>query len=173
MEVSAVKGSLTVIAGFLMYIAGMVNEIIVVLVFFMFLDLITGLLRAYLTKTLNSTLGIAGVIKKFAIFVMVGMAGGIEYIIASSGQNSGGLVLLSVTSFFVVNEGLSVLENCAQIGLPIPPILYNALEKLHRDPSGKEKKIERHPDLDRVDKKELLKEIEILEEKKKEEKQNG
>jgi len=173
MEVSAVKGSLTVIAGFLMYIAGMVNEIIVVLVFFMILDFITGLLRAYMTKTLNSTLGIAGVIKKFAIFVMIGMAGGIEYIIASSGQNSGGLVLLSVTSFFVVNEGLSVLKNCAQIGLPIPPILYNALEKLHRDPSGKEKKIERHPDLDRVDKKELLKEIKILEDKKKEEKQNG
>lgn len=64
--------------------------------------------------------------------------------------------------FFIVNEGISILENCAQIGLPIPAVLFNALEKMHRDPSGKEQRLIRHPILDRIDKKELLKENEAL-----------
>lgn len=55
-------------------------------------------------------------------------------------------------------------ENTAQIVicLPIPPILYNALEKLHKAPNGKEVSVERHPEMARLDKLTLLKENEIL-----------
>lgn len=173
MEVTALKSLAAVFTSFFVYIIGMVNEAIVVLLFFMILDFITGLLRAYMTKSLNSTLGLSGVIKKFSIIVMIGMAGGIEYMMISIGQEPKGLVLLAVTSFFVVNEGLSILENCAQIGLPIPPILYNALEKLHRDPVGKEQALDRHPNLRQEDNQVLIKEINVLEKEKKEEKTKG
>ncbi|MEF7566302.1 phage holin family protein [Bacillus infantis] len=162
MEVAGIKGIGALLTSFLAYILGIVNEAVVVLVFFMFLDMGTGLLRSWLTKSWNSTVGMAGIIKKVAIVFLVGMAGGVEYIIASAGQDSQGLVVLAVTSFFIVNEGISILENCAQLGLPIPPILYNALEKLHREPVGKEHLLERNPQLQELDKVELIKEVEVL-----------
>lgn len=124
-----------------------VNEAIVVLVFSMLLDMVTGVLRSFLTKSWNST---------------VGMAGAVEYIALSAGQDGKGLVILAVTSFFIVKEGISILENCAQIGLPIPSILYNVLEKLHKDPIGKEQSLLRHPSMQKMDRVQLLKENEVL-----------
>jgi hypothetical protein len=84
---------------------------------------------------------------------------GIEYFFIHMGQDTNGLIILGVASFFIVNEGLSILENCAQMGLPIPPVLYTALDKLNRDPSGKEQMIIRDPVLEKIDKAVLLKEI--------------
>ena len=158
-EGTLVKGSLSLVTGFCLYIGNVINEVTVILVFFMFLDFISGLLRGWLTKTLNSTIGLAGLIKKFSVFVILGMTAGLEYFFIHMGQNTGGLIILAVSSFFIVNEGLSILENCAQIGLPIPPILYNSLEKLNRDPSGKEHSLQRDPILEEKDKATLLKEF--------------
>lgn len=158
-EVSAVKTFLAAVTSFAVYMAGLINEATVVLLFFMFLDMITGLLRAWMTKSLNSTLGMAGLIKKFAVFVVLAMTAGIEYFFIHMGQDTNGLIIMGVASFFIVNEGLSILENCAQMGLPIPPVLYNALDKLNRDPGGKEQQLLRDPVLEQVDKAVLLKEI--------------
>lgn len=83
---------------------------------------------------------------------MIGMAAAVEYMVMSVGQDPNSLIILGVTSFLIVNEGLSVLENCAQMGLPIPAVLFNALEKMHRDPSGKDHRLVRHPMLDRMEK---------------------
>lgn len=158
-EVAAVKGFLATITSFGVYMAGLLNEVTVFLMFFMFLDMVSGLLRAWLTKSLNSTLGLAGVIKKVAVFVILAMTASIEYFFVHMGQDTGGLIILGVACFFIVNEVLSIMENCAQMGLPIPPILYNALEKLNRDPGGKEQQLLRDPTLERIDKAKLMKEI--------------
>ncbi|PJN91225.1 phage holin family protein [Bacillus sp. mrc49] len=158
-EVAAVKGGLATLISFLLYLSGIMNEVTVVLVFFQVLDMITGLFRAYMTKSLNSTFCLAGLIKKVAVFVLIGMAAGLEYFFISVGQETGGLIILAVTSFFIVNEGLSILENCAQMGLPIPPVLYNSLDKLHKDPGGKEQSMARDPLLEKIDKAVLIKEI--------------
>lgn len=162
MEVTGFKGLGALIISFVIYMIDVVNEAVVVLVFFMFLDVITGLLRSWVTKSWDSTIGFAGVVKKLGVFVMIGMAAAVEYMVISVGQDPKSLVILGTTSFFIVNEGLSILENCAQMGLPIPAVLFNALEKMHRDPSGKDHRLVRHPILDRIDKKELLKENEAL-----------
>lgn len=162
LQVTGFKSIGALIASFTMYMLNIINEAIVVLVFLMFLDMITGIMRSFMTKSWNSTVGMSGVIKKVAVILLIGMAGAIEYMLMSVGQDSKGIIIIGVTSFFIVNEGISILENCAQIGLPIPPILYNALEKLHKDPTGKEKRLERHPEMDRIDKVALLKENEIL-----------
>ncbi len=162
MESAAVKSIGGLVISFLIYMIGVVNEAVIVLIFFMILDVVTGLLRSYITKSLDSTVGMVGVIKKFGVFVMIGMTAAIEYMVMATGQDPKGLMLVGVTSFFIANEGISILENWAQIGLPIPAFLFNALEKLHRDPSGKEQRLSRHPMLDRIDKTELLKENEAL-----------
>lgn len=153
------KGIMATITSFAVYLAGLIDAATVVLLFFMFLDMVTGLLRAWMTKSLNSTLGLAGLIKKFAVFVVLAMTAGIEYFFIHMGQDTNGLLILGVASFFVVNEGLSILENCAQMGLPIPPVLYNALDKLNRDPGGKEQQLLRDPVLEKKDKAALLKEL--------------
>lgn len=162
MDVAGIKAIGALLTSFAVYILGIVNEVIIVLVFFMFLDMATGLLRSWLTKSWNSTVGMAGIIKKVAIFFLIGMAGGVEYIAISAGQDPKGIVILGVTSFFIVNEGISILENCAQLGLPIPPVLYNALEKLNKEPIGKEHLLERNPKLEELDKVELIKEVNVL-----------
>lgn len=162
LEVAGFKGIGALIISFAIYLIGVINEAVVVLMFFMLMDVITGLLRSWITKSWDSTIGFAGIVKKLGVFFMIGMAASIEYMIMSVGQDSHGMVLLGVTSFFIVNEGISILENWAQIGLPIPAVLFNSLEKMHRDPSGKEQRMIRSPMLDRIDKKELLKENETL-----------
>lgn len=154
-----VKGILAALTSFGVYLTGLINEATVVLLFFMFLDMITGLLRAWMTKSLNSTLGMAGLIKKFAVFVVLAMTAGIEYFFIHMGQDTNGIIIMGVASFFIVNEGLCILENCAQMGLPIPPILYNALDKLNKDSGGKEQKLLRDPLLEQIDKAVLIKEI--------------
>ena len=174
-EVATVKSFLAAVTSFAVYLAGLINEATVVLMFFMFLDMITGLLRAWLTKSLNSTLGMAGLIKKFAVFVVLAMTAGIEYFFMHMGQDTNGIIIMGVASFFIVNEGLSILENCAQMGLPIPPVLYNALDKLNKDPGGKEQQLIRDSTLEKIDKAALIKEIQqvqqenVLQEIKKEE----
>lgn len=162
LEVAGVKGISALIMSFLAYILGIIDEWVIVLVFFMLLDMATGLLRSFVTKTWNSTVGMSGVIKKVAVIVLIGMAGGVEYIVHVAGQDSKGLIIIGVTSFFIVNEGISILENCAQLGIPIPPVLYNALEKLNKEPIGKEHLLERNPQLKVLDKAELIKEVEVL-----------
>lgn len=162
LQVTGFKSIGALVASFAMYMLQIVNEAIVVLVFLMFLDMASGVMRSFMTKSWNSTVGMSGIIKKVSVILLIGMAGAIEYMVMSIGQDSKGLILIGVTSFFIVNEGISILENCAQIGIPIPPFLYNALEKLHKDPAGKEHRLERHPEMDRMDKVQLLKENEIL-----------
>ncbi|MTD30144.1 holin family protein [Planomicrobium sp. YIM 101495] len=161
-EVGAVKGLMAAVTSFGAYLAGVVNEVTVILVFAMFLDMITGLLRAYVTKSLNSTLGMAGLIKKFAVFIILALTAAVEYFFIQIGQDTGGWIILGVTSFFLVNEGLSILENAAQLGVPIPPMLYNALEKLNKDPAGKEQMVIRDKTLDKVDKFKLIEENKML-----------
>ncbi|GEM_PF-4392807 len=173
LQVTGLKSVGALVASFTMFMLDVINEALVVLVFLMLIDMITGVLRSFLTKSINSTIGAAGIVKKFASILLIGMAGAIEYMLMSVGQDSKGILILGVTSFFIVNEGISILENCAQLGLPIPPILYNALEKLHKDPDGKEKRLARNPEMDRIDKVELLKENEILHTELKKEKQKG
>lgn len=162
LQVTGVKGIGAILTSFAMYMMHIINEAIIVLVFIMFVDVASGLMRAFLTKSLNSTVGWAGAIKKFSALLLIGVAGSIEFMVISAGQDPKGFIVLGVTSFFIVNETLSILENFAQIGLPIPPILYNVLEKLHKDPLGKEQRVERDPTLDRIDKLKLMQENQIL-----------
>lgn len=173
-EAAASKGVLAAITSFVIYLSGIINEAVIVLIFFMVLDFLTGIMRGSITKTWNSTLGLSGIFKKFCYLVVIGATAGIEYMVMVVGQEPKGLLLLSVTSFFVVNEGLSILENCAQMGVPIPSFLYNALEKLNRDPEGKEQQLERDPILEKIDKQKLIKQNQLLEQElKKEEKVGG
>ena len=101
-------------------IPGMVK----LLLLFMLLDMLTGILSAFVQKSLCSQDGARGVAKKALILILVGTAH------LASDQFHLGLDLGSAVSFaYMVNELVSIVENCAHAGIPIPGQLLDALAK--------------------------------------------
>lgn len=92
------------------------------------IDYISGIIKAYETKTLSSAIGFRGILKKVGILLIVMLAVLVDRITI----DNGGIRTL-VIYYFVANEGLSILENLAQAGLPIPKSLKNALKVIKKD----------------------------------------
>ena len=116
-----------VIATFFTYLFGGWDIALIVLVAFMVLDYATGMLWAYIQKTLNSQIGFRGLIKKCMILVVLIIAVLLDRMI-----NSGTAVFRTlVCYFYIANEGISLLENVSHLGLPIPDKLKNALQQLN------------------------------------------
>lgn len=118
-----------VIATFFTYLFGGWDIALIVLVAFMVLDYVTGVIWAYIQKTLNSEIGFKGLIKKCMILVVLVVAVLLDRMI-----NSGTAVFRTlVCYFYIANEGISLLENISNLGLPIPDKLKIALEQLNKD----------------------------------------
>ncbi len=100
---------------------------------FVVIDYITGLMCAVLDKKLSSEVGFRGIFKKVLIFSLVAIGN----IVDQSVIGDGSVIRTAVIFFYLSNEGVSILENAAHIGLPVPQKLKDILEQLHnRD--GKE-----------------------------------
>ncbi len=116
-----------VVATFFTYLFGGWDIALIVLVAFMVLDYATGMMWAYIQKTLNSQIGFKGLIKKCMILVVLIIAVLLDRMI-----NSGTAVFRTlVCYFYIANEGISLLENVSHLGLPIPDKLKNALQQLN------------------------------------------
>lgn len=89
------------------------------------LDYISGLMKAYINKTLSSKIGMRGLIKKLGLLIIV-MVG---TLVDRTTGNTGAVRTL-VIYYFVANEGLSILENLGQAGIPIPQSVKKALKAL-------------------------------------------
>ena len=89
------------------------------------LDYFTGIISAIKCKKLNSKVGLWGIVKKFLYFVMVSLA-----VILDKIMGSAGTVRNLVIYFLIANDGLSILENSAKIGVPIPKKLIDILDQL-------------------------------------------
>ena len=124
------------IGGWLGYFLGGVDGLLIALIVFMVLDYLTGLMCAVLDKKLSSAVGFRGIFKKALILIMVGIANVVDVHVVGTGSALRG----AVVCFYLSNEGLSLLENTAHIGLPIPDGLREALAQLHgRDDNAKSK----------------------------------
>ena len=108
------------------------------LLIFMTLDYITGVMCAIVDKKLSSAVGFKGVCKKVLILFMVGIANIVDLHVIGSGSALRGAVI----AFYLSNEGLSLLENAAYIGLPIPDKLKAVLEQLHNRDEKEGKQID-------------------------------
>lgn len=90
------------------------------------IDYITGVMMAIVQKKLSSEIGFKGIFKKILIFMMVAIAHLIDTMIIDSGS----AIRTAVIFFYLSNEGISILENAAAIGLPIPEKLKIILRQL-------------------------------------------
>lgn len=123
-----ISAILSVIATTFIWLIGGLDVAIICLMIAIVLDYISGLIKAYNTKTLSSSIGFRGILKKVAILVLVMLAVVVDRITI----NNGGIRTL-VIYYFVANEGLSILENLAQAGLPIPKALKDALKVIKKE----------------------------------------
>lgn len=115
------------IGGWLGYLLGGWDGFLYALVGFVVIDYITGLMCAVLDKKLSSEVGFRGIFKKVLIFSLVA----IGHIIDQSVIGEGSVIRTAVIFFYLSNEGVSILENTARIGLPVPQKLKDILEQLH------------------------------------------
>ena len=95
------------------------------------LDYVSGLLAAFVEKKLNSEVGFKGVAKKVLIFIVVALAYNIDVVIGAS------FVRYLVISFYIGIEGLSVLKNAGRAGIPLPGVLFDALDEIRKKSEGK------------------------------------
>jgi toxin secretion/phage lysis holin len=97
------------------------------LVTFVAVDYITGLMSAVLEKKLSSEIGFRGIFKKILIFVLVGIGNIIDVHLVKNGS----AIRTAVIFFYISNEGISIMENSAKVGLPVPEKLKNILEQIN------------------------------------------
>ena len=123
------------LGGWLGYFLGGMDGLMIALLIFMALDYITGVMCAILDKKLSSAVGFKGICKKVLILMLVGLANVIDLHVIGTGSALRGAVI----AFYLSNEGLSLLENAAYIGLPVPDKLRDILSQLHhRDEKEKD-----------------------------------
>ena len=91
-------------------------------------DYISGMIKAYHTKTLSSKVGFQGILKKVGVLLIVMLGVLIDRVTGDTGA-----VRTLVIYYFVANEGLSVLENLGQAGVPIPDAIKKALKVLKKE----------------------------------------
>ena len=108
------------------------NEALEALLVLMVIDYMTGLLAAYICPDmkLNSIRGLKGICKKIMILLLVVLAHELEKAAGVPAVQS------VVTWFFIGNEGLSIIENAAKAGIPVPAKLRDTLEQLQTEKKG-------------------------------------
>ena len=117
----------TVLGGWIGYFLGGCDGLIIALICFVTVDYITGLMCAVSDKKLSSKAGFKGICRKVLIFTLVGVANIIDIQIIHTGS----VLRTAVIFFYLSNEGVSLLENAAHLGFPIPKKLKEVPEQLH------------------------------------------
>lgn len=92
------------------------------------IDYISGLIKAFTTQTLDSKIGLRGIIKKVGLLCIVALAVIVDRITGESGA-----IRTLVIYYFVANEGLSIIENLGVAGLPIPSSIKKALRAIKKE----------------------------------------
>ena len=123
-----ISSVISVVVTTFLWLIGGIDIAFLCLIVAIALDYVSGLIKAYSTKTLSSSIGFRGILKKIGVLVLVMLAVVVDRITV----NNGGIRTL-VIYYFVANEGLSVLENLAQAGLPIPKKLKEALKVIKKE----------------------------------------
>ena len=115
------------IGGWLGYFLGGVDGLMTALIIFMVTDYVTGLMCAIVDKQLSSSVGFKGLFKKMLIVILVGIAHIVDMHVVGTGE----ALRSAVICFYLSNEGVSLLENAAHLGLPIPEKMKDILAQLH------------------------------------------
>ena len=115
------------VGGWLGYFLGGCDGLLYALLAFVVVDYITGVMCAISDHTLSSEVGFKGICRKELIFLLVGIANILDVQVIGTGS----VLRTAVIFFYISNEGVSLLENAAHLGLPVPEKIKIVLEQLH------------------------------------------
>ncbi len=122
------------IGGWLGYFLGGCDGLLYALIAFVVIDYATGVMCAISDHTLSSEIGFRGICRKVLIFLLVGIANILDIHVLGNGS----VLRTAVIFFYISNEGVSLLENAAHLGLPVPEKVKDVLEQLHGRAEGDE-----------------------------------
>ncbi len=127
------KGSIAILGTVFTWLFGTWDMALIVLISFMALDYVTGLIKGWNNKTLSSHIASRGIARKALVFVVLIVA-----VLLDRLANTGTWVFRSlVCYFYIANEGISLLENCAELGVPIPDKIKETLVQLKSNEENK------------------------------------
>ena len=115
------------------WLFGALDSLIYALIAFVAIDYITGVLVAIHNKTVSSEIGFRGISKKVMIFALVALGNIIDQYIVSSGSSIRTMIIM----FYLSNEGISIIENAGNIGLPLPQKLKEIIQQLNNPDDNK------------------------------------
>ena len=124
---SGIQIAFTAFGGFLGWFLGGFDGFLYALIAFTVIDYITGVMCAITDKNLSSAVGFKGICRKVLIFTLVGIGNIVDVYVLGQG----GVLRTAIIFFYLSNEGVSIMENTARLGLPIPAKLKEVLEQLH------------------------------------------
>ena len=127
---------ISALGGWLGYFLGGCDGLLYALLAFVVGDYITGVMCAVNDHTLSSEVGFRGICRKVLIFMLVGIANILDADIIGTGS----VLRTAVIFFYISNEGVSLLENAAHLGLPVPEKIKTVLEQLHDRAEKEERK---------------------------------
>ena len=124
---NAVQMVFAAVGGWLGYYLGGCDGLLLALVAFAAADYLTGVMCAVSDRKLSSSVGFKGICRKVLIFLLVGIANILDVHVIGTGS----VLRTAVIFFYISNEGVSLLENAAHLGLPVPGKVKAVLEQLH------------------------------------------
>lgn len=127
----------TAIGGWLGYFLGGCDGPLYALIAFVVVDYITGIMCAVIDQKLSSEVGFKGIFKKVLIFLLVGIANILDVQVIGTGC----VLRTAIIFFYISNEGVSLLENAAYLGLPVPEKIKTVLEQLHNRSESEDKQL--------------------------------
>ena len=108
------------------FLFGEVTGLFWALIAFMGMDYVTGVVIAVINKRLSSEAGFRGLAKKFLILVFVAVG----HILDAYVLGNTAVFMTAVMLFYIANEGVSIIENAALLGLPVPEKVKSILEQI-------------------------------------------
>lgn len=123
----AINNVFSVILTTFIYLLGGIDIALQSLLIVIVIDYLTGIASAIYNKELSSKLGFKGIIKKFSYLLVVALSVVIDKLLGQSG-----LIRSLVIYFFVANDGLSIIENMAEMNIKLPQKLIDALEQIKK-----------------------------------------
>lgn len=121
----ASRAGFAFIGGVLSWFLGEMSFMLYVLIALAVCDYVTGVFCAAIKKELSSSVGFKGIAKKTIMFIFVGIGHLFDRL-----MQTGDVLRTAVVFFYIANESVSIIENAAVIGLPVPETLKNVLAQI-------------------------------------------
>lgn len=127
--IKALKLSFASLGGWITFFFGGCDAFLYTLFAFIIFDYIFGIVSAIITKTISSKTGFKGILKKALIIMMVSAVSILDF----NCLHLNGTLRSFIITFYIANEGISILENLSKCGVPFPQKIKCVLNQLKED----------------------------------------